>query len=1097
MTHADPRIQERLARRIRGESARSAPARSPARAASADAPLSFTQEAVWLHCQLDDADSTLYNLATCLRVRGDIAWADLDGALRAVVDRHDILRTSVTTQAGRPRQVRHLDVSIEPLVFDYSSLPPDEAEALMRVESEGVVATPFDLAVAPLARFCIFRLPARESAVLIVAHHVVFDGWSFGLLLQELVHHYSSRVSGVPGPGPLPMQFADYAESQRSPDARGLLASSVAYWEGELAGLEPHEVLLPDVVAARRASYDCARSTFWIGEAQGNALAGAARAIGVSEFALFAASLFACLHRFGGQDDIACVTPVSSRDSAETQQLIGPLMGLVLLRAQVRHGEPFAALARRVHSAARRGIAHQDVPFERILGIAGGAGGGGTAWRPELALYWDDTPVPDAFSLEGLMGYREAVANQRTGYPLTVIVQSNLTAARSLVTIEYASAMFRAETIESLSQSLLQIIGAVGRSPHLPVSALPVMDIEVLKEVLRRSEGPVCVAASTCVHDLVLQRGSTDPDALAVLCGDEQVSYGELCARVAVLTWRMLSLGVQHEQVIGICADRSIGLVVAVLAVMNAGAAYLPLDDRLPAARLAFMLQDSRSSLLLVDERAASNAAFDGIPQLRIDELASTPGPGGSPVPRPHPNSLAYMIYTSGSTGRPKGVMVSHGALANVIGYFSRRLRLQRDRAMLFTTSLSFDISGLELFVPLIDGATVVVCAADIPAVHANCTSARERFGNATAMQATPTTWSALLDDGWRPEPGQVLLCGGERLPAELSHRLVASGAELWNVYGPTETTIWSTCGRCGSAVVDIGTPISSTSAYVLDGLLQPVPPHAIGDLYLGGEGLARGYWGDPARTAERFVPNPFARGARLYRTGDRARWAADGRLEFVGRVDHQVKIRGHRVELGEIEAVAAGRPDVAAAVAMLSEAGPAGASITLHVVAREGRTVDVDGLGAALRSELPAYMQPAGISVLDRLPVTASGKVDRVAIERHRGRPWIRQSAYAAAQTATERALVEIWSESIGVPAEDLGIDTDFLDLGAHSLTAMRVLAHVRDRFGTRLPLEAVFENTTVRQLGRHIDLQLWLADQRVPQETSAPAGNYVEGIL
>lgn len=1096
----DPRIQERLARRIRGEHA--AQPKTPRLSATVDkgqAPLSFTQEAIWLHCLLDDAESTVYNLATCLRVRGAVDICALTASLKAVVARHDVLRTSISSKEGRPWQVRHQSMTVEPEFLDLSVMASnDDVVRSLRIRLEDAVAKPFDLSKPPLFRFCIFRLPGDETALLIVAHHLIFDGWSFGIVLQELVHHYACAVSGSPTTAPsLAIQFADYASAQRSVDQAAAQQASLTYWKQALVDFVPKPSLVPDRVVPNRASFACDRSTFWLGELEVRALSGAAKALGVSDFAFFSACLFAALYRFGGESDLALVTPVSSRDAEETQLMVGPLTGLVLLRAQMHPGEPFAALARRVHTGARKGVAHQDAPFERILGLASGAERGRSAWRPDLALYWDDTPVPDAFAVEGLMGYREAVPNQRTGYPLTVIVQSNLVGAKTLVSIEYAAGMYREQTIEHFSNSLRCLMAAAVRSVQTPVEMLPAMEYESLERVVRKPNATDRAWPKRRVHELILDRARLDPGATATISGDQKFDYWDLGIRVAALTQRILAHGVQREALVGICAGRSADIVVAVLAVMNAGAAYLPLDDRLPAARLAFMLHDSGASLVLVDEGSQSNQVFNGLSRLRIDECAIAVEPATLPVPSVGEQDLAYVIYTSGSTGRPKGVMVSHGALSNVVQDFAERMEIRRGRAMVFSTSLSFDIFGLEMFTPLVSGGCVIVSASDVPAIRESFESARVEFEKAPFMQATPTTWAALLDAGWRPEREQLLLCGGERLPPDLLKRLLQSGARPWNVYGPTEMTIWSTCARCESYEVDIGLPIANTRAYVLDEGLRPVPPQAVGDLYLGGDGVARGYWRNPSLTAERFIPSPFETGSRLYRTGDRARWIANGRLEYVGRVDDQVKIRGHRVELAEIESVAMSHAAIGAAVAVFDKEAPGGGSITLHVIPRPGVGIDIHALQTLLRAELPAYMQPAQVNVLEQLPVTSSGKVDRQAIARVGGRPWVARVPFVPAGTETERVLVAIWAESIGIPADAIGIDTDFFDLGGHSLIAMRALAHIRDKFRIRLPLEAVFDKTTVRQLARHLDLHLWLVDEDRSAAAESGKRDLVEGML
>jgi amino acid adenylation domain-containing protein len=569
-----------------------------------------------------------------------------------------------------------------------------------------------------------------------------------------------------------------------------------------------------------------------------------------------------------------------------------------------------------------------------------------------------------------------------------------------------------------------------------------------------------------CVHQLFEEQAERSPDAVAVVFEDQSLTYGELNARANQLAHHLVSLGVGPDMLVGLCVERSLEMVVGLLGILKAGGAYVPLDPSLPMERLGFCLQDS-AALILVTQQALSGR-FSGLESLRLVILEQ--GVGEAPVAnlarRNRPADLAYVMYTSGSTGTPKGVEISHQALVNCLGHFQHSLDLRPPDAWLSLTTLSFDIAGLELWAPLLAGARVIV------GTHAHLIDGTRlsRVLNeqqVTILQATPATWRMLLQSGWPGKASLQMLCGGEALPQELADRLAGLGGRAWNVYGPTETTIWSTTRQLAAhQPVDIGRPLANTRVYVLDAQGQPQPVGVPGELCIGGDGVARGYRNRPELTAERFIPDPFGKqeGARLYRTGDLARWRADGNLEFLGRTDQQVKIRGFRIELGEIEAVLGGHPAVAACAVLVQDRSDGDKMLTAYVVGRKQPVPSSEELRQWVGRKLPEYMIPNLFVRLDQLPLNFNGKVDRTALARLNGVELTSGADYVAPRHEGEQALAEIWQAVLH--RERVGIRDDFFALGGHSLLGAQVAARIRQKCGVEIPLRAVFEHPTLAAL-------------------------------
>ncbi|HVR98711.1 MAG TPA: amino acid adenylation domain-containing protein, partial [Thermoanaerobaculia bacterium] len=844
---------------------------------------------------------------------------------------------------------------------------------------------------------------------------IVSDGWSMGLLVRELEAGYRLRTTGEPqAHPPLPVQYADYAAWQRRTLAGAAMDDRLAWWTRTLRGA-PQVLDLPlDRPRPSVQSYRGSRAGLTFEPELAARLETVSRRLGVTPFMSLLAAFGTLLHRYGAQADAVIGTPIANRGRPELEEVIGFFANTLALRVDLSGNPSFAELARRVRELSLGAYARQDVPFERLV----------DELKPERSL--SHSPVfqamlalqnlPDArLDLPGLAASPLEIDKGRTPYDLALFLFPQPPEAPGLLAqMTYATDLFDAGTIERLLRHLRNLLAGIVEAPEQRLSELPLLAAPEREELLARGRRPRVEVPGILVQGLFEEQAAYRPGAVAIVEERGAVSYAELNEWANRLAHRLRRLGVGPETRVAVCLERSPSLVATLLAVWKAGGAYVPLDPDYPEERLAWVLGDSGAALLLTE-----SALVDRLPRfaggvLRLDEADLCGERTDDPLPLAEPENLAYVLYTSGSTGRPQGVAVRQRGVVNFLSSMAQRPGMRTEDVLLAVTTISFDISVLELFLPLARGARIELVRRET-ARDGYRLKERLAVSGATVMQATPATWRLLLEAGWAGSPDLKILCGGEALPPDLANELLRRCGELWNVYGPTETTVWSTVHRveakdvggvkssagrgqvASEAALDgavpaslvrpvpLGEPIANTEVYLLGPFehgAEPVPPGAPGELYLGGEGLARGYLNNPGKTAERFVPDPFAgffspTGARLYRTGDLVRRRAlDGALEFLGRVDQQVKIRGFRIELGEIESVLEQHPAVREAVVLAREDVPGVKRLVAYVVGDAA----IDALRAHLDACLPAYMVPAAYVLLEALPLTSNGKLDRKA---------------------------------------------------------------------------------------------------------------------
>ncbi|MES1240568.1 MAG: amino acid adenylation domain-containing protein, partial [Acidobacteriota bacterium] len=1006
-----------------------------------DAPLSFAQERLWFFDRLESRLG-VYNMAYALRV-GGADPALLEWSLEEIVRRHEVLRTVFSAGAGG--EARVLEAGPRPLpVVDLSALPATAAERERLRRAEG--ARPFDLARGPLLRTTLVR-DGEASELLVNFHHIVADGWSMWVLVGELAALYQ----GLALPPP-PIRYGDFAAWQRDALAGDALAELTAFWKEMLAGLPARLELPADRPRPPVQSFRGGEVPLALAPEVGEAVAALCRGRGATLFMVLLAAFQAVLTRWSGQEEMIVGAVSANRGRSEVEGLIGCFVNTLALPA--RPAPTFDALLAQVRSSALAGYARQDLPFEKLVDELGVERS--LAWSPlvQVMFVLQNTPA-EHYLLDGRELRPEEIHSGTSKLDLTLsLTEGSLTGF-----VEYATDLFDRATVQRLAGWFQELLAAAVALPEAPLDALPMVSDAERHQLLLEWNDTALPRKSALLHELIEAQADRTPDAVAVVGPHgETLTYAGLDRRANALARRLGRLGVGTDTLVGICAERSIEMIVGLLAILKAGAGYVPLDPDYPAERLAYMVEDSAVPVLLAQPHLAGRLPGAVVP-LTIEDEA------GRSASEALPESAAYAIYTSGSTGRPKGAVNSHRAIVNRLLWMQEAYGLGAADRVLQKTPFSFDVSVWELFWPLMTGARLVFAR---PGGHREPAYLVERIEaeGVTTLHFVPSMLQVFLEepDLHRCSSLRQVMASGEALPPDLADRCVRSlGVPLHNLYGPTEAAVDVTFRPCpgGERRVPIGRPIANLRIHLLDRTGRPVPLGTAGELHIGGEGLARGYLHRPALTAERFVPDPLAEapGERLYRTGDLARHLADGEIEYLGRIDHQVKIRGVRIELGEVEAVLAEHPAVREAVVLARRD-----ALAAFLVLRE--TAPVDRLRAWVQERLPDAMVPAGWVFLDALPLTPNGKADRSALAGLALDP-VPEDA-TPPRTPLEELLAGLWADLLG--RDRAGIHDHFFHLGGHSLLATRLIGRLATRLGLDVPLKAVFAAPTPAALAAWI---------------------------
>ena len=1048
-------------------------------------PASCAQQRLWFLDQLHPG-STAYNLPRAVRLQGPLEIAVLERALNEVVARHQSLRTTFASDGGMPVQVVAPALAIALPVEDLSAWPEGEREAALARTAAATASAPFDLAAGPLLRARLVRLGPDDHVFIVNASHLVTDGISLAILFKELSALYPAFRAGRPSPlGEVTTQLADHAVEQRERLQGAELDRLLAYWRERLAGELPSTELPTDRPRPATPSGRGRQLRRLIAPREGvEALASLCRQEKTSSFSGLLAAFAVLLHRYNGHDDVLVGSPFANRSRAGEASggppfdkrllSIGFYAATVVLRTSVAGDPTFRELLGRAREAVTGAAAHADAPFEKLVEALRPARDG---LNPFFQIMLSYLVAPDAaFALPGVTVTPVDVAHGGSMFDLLVQLEDAHDGLAG--TFTYDADLYDEDTVARFAANFAHVLAAAVAEPDAPVSRLAIPAAAERHRVLAEWNEPTIEVSPSCIHVELERQVARTPARVAVRTGDRTLTYDALNRRANRLARRLEALGVGPDGLVGLCLPRGPDLVVAVLATLKAGGAYLPLDPAYPARRLAQMIEDSRVGVVVTLSSMKAGLPLGSARAVCLDEAdprahdgAGADADTGSGA---RPETLAYVIYTSGSTGTPKGVMLEHRQVSSFFAGMDRLLGDGRGdmvgapRVWLAATSLSFDISVLELLWTLTRGFTVIVEAEED---KAGAFAAIVAAHGVTHFQCTPSMASLLVaDEESRAALGtlEAMLVGGEALSPALARELLAAlRGDLFNMYGPTETTVWSTAWRvdrpafAGSAQppVSIGRPLANTAVYVLDARREPVPIGVAGELYIGGAGVSRGYLGRHELTDERFVPNPFGPG-RLYRTGDIGRHRGDGNLEFLGRVDHQVKIRGHRIELAEIE-LAIREISSAREVIVVARRGGADPDDQRLVAYLAGiaPSPSADDLRRRLRERLPEPMVPRAFVVLDRLPLTPNGKVDRKALPAPEEAPSVAADAFVPPRTPTERAIAEIWREVLGVPR--VSVYDNFFDLGGHSLLSPRVMHHIETRLGKRLQVaELILQN-------------------------------------
>jgi amino acid adenylation domain-containing protein len=1057
----------------------------PQRANRANAPLSFAQQRLWFLNQLEP-NSPFYNFSWAVRLQGDLNLEILQQSLDAIVVHQEILRTKYITDNGNPIQVIAPPQSVELSLVDLQQYERVEretqAQKILHQESQ----RPINLASEIIFRGCLLQIAPQEHVLLLVMHHIASDGWSMGVFWEQLTQLYTAFLNGRPNPlATLPIQYADYAVWQRQWLTGEVLNNQLNYWKQQLAGANPLLELPTDRPRPPVQTYRGASQSIVLPATLTTALKKLCAQEGVTLYMTLLAAFQTLLYRYSGQEDILVGSPIAGRNRAEIERLIGFFVNTLVLRTDLSGNPSFQELLTRVRSTTLDAYAHQDLPFEKLV----------EELNPERSLSYSplfqvmfvlQNTLEQTVELPGLTQTPMEIGTATAQFDLTLSVAEKDGLLIGLW--NYNTDLFDAQTIARMNEHLQILLEGIVANPEQPICQLPILTGPERHQLLVEwNQTQTDYPQDKCLHQLFEAQVERTPDAVAVVFEGQQLTYRELNNQANQLAHYLRSRGVRSGVLVGLYLERSLAMVVGLWGILKAGGAYVPLDPAYPKDRVAYILVDAEAKVLIADPHLLASLPTHQaeVVSFDADRKEIERQQQSNPVTDTQPDNLAYVIYTSGSTGNPKGVEVCHSSQANLLNHLQHSPGLTSADTLLAVTTICFDTSTADMFLPLVVGAKIVLVSSEVAADGFQLLAKLTDSG-ATFMQATPVSFRLLLAAGWQGSPDLRVVSTGEALPRNLADLLLDKVAELWDLYGPTETTVWSTVSKINElrqisdyqgALELIGRPIANTQAYILDGYLQPVPIGICGELHIGGDCLAKGYFHRPDLTIEKFIANPFSNdpNSRLYKTGDLARYLPDGNIEYISRIDNQVKIRGFRIELGEIEALLAQHAGIRELAVIAREDIHGDKRLVAYVVPQQERP-QIGELRSFLQEHLPNYMVPNFFVFLDTLPLTPNGKIDRRALPAPDLSNQESAEIFVAAQDDLERELTEIWERVLGVEA--IGIRDNFFDLGGHSLMAVSLFSQIEQTFGKNLPLATLFKAPTIEQLAS------FLRQEKPPQE-------------
>ncbi len=1053
-------------------------------------PLSYQQQRLWFLDQFEGG-SAQYNIPGAFRLIGTLNEEAFNAALRAVIERHEVLRTNYVQLDEVASLVIRESFTTPVSHVDLSELSETQQQAKLKQLISDDVTTSFSLTDDVMVRATLIKLADNETAVLFNMHHIASDGWSLGVFMSDFIQAYDALAQGqTPAFAPLTIQYADYANWQRNWLQGDELAQQTNYWQQALAGIPQVHSLPLDFKRPAVQQFVGKRLVSTLNKDQSQALAELCQQQDVTLFMLLQSVFSVLLSRYSREADIVMGSPIAGREHQAVEPLIGFFVNTLVLRSDLAENPTFAELLTANKDMILSAYNHQHVPFETLVETLNPVRS--VAHSPLFQIMFvlqnsvaQGMANPNAepqglgdLSVESLSFHGET--EQAIKFDLELHVSENAQDADTGLELHwnFNTSLFDVKTIERFADGFSTLVDSICESLETRVEDLNITSPAARHQLIQQwNQTDTDYAADLCIHQLIEAQAAQTPDKTAVVFENTRLSYQELNERANVLAHRLIEQGVGPDQFVGLCTERSAEMLIGALAIFKAGGAYLPLDPGYPAERLAYYLEDSAAQLVLtkgdVQDALADVKDSDTLRFIALDSVDFTTSENrhNPEVAGLSSANLAYVIYTSGSTGKPKGVCIEQRALHNFLVAMQQQPGMTSDEKFLAVTSIGFDISKLELYLPLLIGAELHIAAKDTTldgALLADYLTTHE----IDVMQATPSTWQMLLiQDDWAAKAGFKVLCGGEAMTPELARsmlaRLAPANGELWNMYGPTETTIWSSVKQITDDNVLVGPPIANTQFYVLDQQARLLAPGCPGELCIGGDGLARGYNNRADLTAEQFIPDPFMSekaSGRIYKTGDLVRWTVAGELEFLGRIDHQVKVRGFRIELGEIEAQLSLIDGVNSCAVLVMDVQEGMEKQLVAFVASDDLNEDsIEAVKAQLAKSLPEFMVPGLYVFMDKMPLTPNGKTDRKALILPSSFA-VEQNTYVAPATELQQQLCDIWQTLLHV--EQIGIHDNFFNLGGHSLLAQRLVGQIRQQLGLELPLKALFEQPTVAQL-------------------------------
>ncbi|WP_392535261.1 amino acid adenylation domain-containing protein [Nostoc sp. C117] len=1050
----------------------------PRRTTISPVPLSFAQERLWFLHKLNP-DSAFYNEHGAIQLQGVLDVDILEQCLRELVSRHESLRTTFDTVVGQPVQVIAASMDVPLSVVNLSELPQAAQKLeILRLSAEQCLP-PFNFVQGPLLRWTLVQLGKQDYVLLLTMHHIIIDGWSLGVIFRELAVLYAAFSQGKPYPLlELPLQYADFALWQRQWLQGSVLESQLTYWKQQLSNYPPVLQLPTDYPRPSVQTFRGARQYFSLGANLTQALKDLSKQENLTLFITLLAAFKTLLYRYTSVEKIVIGSPIANRNrDKNTEGIVGFFANTIAMQTDFSGNPTFRELLSRVRQMVLEAQTYQDLPFEQLV--------------KELQPHRDLSHAPifqvlfllqneltSALSALEPLGLNTSLWETDTNtakFDLTLAVRE--TDGKLIGAWEYNTDLFAPSTIARMANHFQTLLAAIVLNADRRLHDLPLLTMQEKQQFLEWNQTQLNYSKNLCIHHLFEQQVQKTPNAVAVVFKDEQLTYRELNSRANQLAHHLQTLGVSPEVLVGTCVERSLEMIVGLLAILKAGGAYVPLDSAYPQERLFYMLSDSQVKVLLTTEKLAAKLPEHkaSVVYLDTDSKLISQQNQYNPITNTKPTNLAYVLYTSGSTGKPKGVTVEHRSTINFLHWAREVYTSEQLAGVLACTSINFDLSVFELFVPLCWGGRVILVenALYLPTLPAVL--------NVTLLNTVPSVIAELLKINGIPDGVKTINLAGEPLPHQLVQQLYQHhpSIQVFNLYGPTEATTYSTFTLVPfglNKAPNIGRPIANTQVYILDSHLQPVPIGVMGELYIGGAGLARDYLHRPELTADKFIRNPFSDilGDRLYKTGDRARFLPDGNIEFLGRIDHQIKIRGYRIELGEIEAVLVTHPKIKEAVVLAKEDQLGEKRLLAYVVAdnkaseilNQEKVVTISELRNFLKEKLPEYMMPSAFVFLQTMPLTPNGKIDHRALPVPESRQL--EKTYVRPQTQAERLLTNIWQQVLQI--EKVGVEDNFFHLGGHSLLIIKVQAKINEIFAQEIPIVELFKYSTIKSLAEFL---------------------------